>query len=279
MLLQRATTLSTDSIERFRSSLSAKGHSKATIKAYTSDLRTLLMELETDSIPPEEYQFAGMNWLTANRERVALKTTGRRLTSLKAFARWAGWPDDELKEYIAPVPLKGQPHPIPEGMEGVRAMIAATNRGQYKTLVALPGMAGLRVAEALSVRPSHFELDAMMLRVYGKGNKMRRVPIGPECWETILSSVITAYATGEDALVIGLKDRHARSVVTRLAENAGLSRHVSSHDLRATFATELYNRTQDQRLVQEILGHVSQDQTSVYIGVSDMLMHDGVKKL
>lgn len=279
MLLQKATTLSIDSIDHFHNSLSARGHSKSTVKAYTSDLRTLLKEMETNEISMEEFQFAGMNWLTANRERVAAKTTGRRLTSLKAFARWSGWPRDELDEYIAPIPLKGQPHPIPEGIPGIRAMIAATDRHKYKALVAIPGMAGLRVAEALSVRPSHFELDAMMLKVYGKGKKMRRVPVSDECWSNISTAVLTAFVTGTDEPVVGLKDRHARSVISRLGEKAHLSRHVASHDLRATFATELYNRTLDQRLVQEILGHASMDQTSLYVGVAQEKMHAAVNKL
>lgn len=221
----------------------------------------------------------GMNWLTANRERVAAKTTGRRLTSLKAFARWAGWSRDELDEYIAPIPLKGQPHPIPEGMPGVRAMLAHAEKPKYKALVALPGMAGLRIAEALNVRPSDFDLGNMMLTVYGKGKKFRRVPISDECWDNVSLSVMKAFVTGTNPVVIGLKDRHARNVISRLGEKAGLSRHVASHDLRATFATELYNRTLDQRLVQEILGHASMDQTSTYVGIADATMHAGVRQL
>lgn len=164
-------------------------------------------------------------------------------------------------------------------MDGIRRMIAVANKDKYKTLVAIPGMAGCRVAEALAVRPSHFDLNAMMLNIRGKGDKVRRVPISDECWSVIQMSVLRAYATGSDPLVIGLRDRHARSVISNLAVKAGLSRHVASHDLRATFATELYNATMDQRLVQEVLGHASMDQTSVYIGTTDIGMHLAVKKL
>lgn len=158
-------------------------------------------------------------------------------------------------------------------------MVAATTNPRYKALVALPGLAGPRVAEALAVRPSHFDLDDMMLHIFGKGAKERRIPISDECWEIIQPAVMRAYVTGTDEPVIGLKDRHARSVISNLGVKAGLSRHVASHDLRATFATELYNRTQDQRLVQWILGHASQDQTSIYIGLTDRTLHNGVNKL
>lgn len=217
-----------------------------------------------------------MNWLTANRNKVAPKTTGRRLTSLRQFAKWAGW-DATFDDYKPPVPLRGQPHPLPEGIEGVKRMIAYTHSERHAALVALCGLCGLRVAEALAVKPSDFNLNEMMLTVRGKGDKSRRVPVSEAAWEVLQFPVIRAFTSGGDKTIVGLRDRYARAVITRIATEAGLMRRVSSHDLRATFATAVYNKTLDQRLVQELLGHASGETTEIYIGVSSKAMHEGVE--
>ncbi len=276
--LTRVTTLSPATIGNFRSSLIAKGRSDQTVKAYTTDL-FLLLEATDGSIPMEDFQTTGMYWLTTFKTTLAAKTTIRRMTSLKAFARWAKWPTDELEDYSLPTPLRGQPHPIPEGMDGVRRMIRAAENDRYKCLIAGGGFLGLRVAETLNLRPSSFDLKRMCVVVRGKGDKDREVPISTECWEVVESEVYRAFATGDDRLIVDLKDRFARSTITRLGEKAKLMRRVSSHDLRATFATELYNRTQDQRLVQLLLGHASMDQTSLYIGITESTLHQGVNAL
>lgn len=283
MPMKQVTTLTAESIERFRSSLYAKGRSQSTVKAYTTDLKVLLDELEVDELERDEYEECGMNWLTANRNKVQPKTTGRRLTSLRAFAKWAKW-GDMFSDYSAPTALKGDPHPLPEGVEGVRRMLAVSVDDRHAALIALCGLCGLRISEALSVRASDFNMETMTLKVRGKGDKERIVPISPEAWNVIAVPVVRAYVSigsnsGDvyDPPIVGLKDRYARSVVTRTAARAGLRRKVASHDLRATFATEVYNKTQDQRLVQMLLGHSSGTTTEVYIGRSFEQMREGVR--
>lgn len=271
------TILSSESIEQFRDSLYEKGLSAQTLKAYTSDLTTLLRDKETESIPQVMFPKVAMRWLTDQKQIVAPKTTTRRLTSLKSFARWAGW-GEPLKDYQAPKTAPGEPHPLPEGLDGVRRMLACADRENHQALIGLCGLAGLRVHEALAVRASDFNLRSMMLKVLGKGDKVRFVPISEELWDILVSPVTGSFIT-EDALVVGLHDRAARKVVTRLGERARLQRHVKSHDLRATFATELYNKTLDIRLVQIILGHSSVETTQVYTGVLADSMLSAVNKL
>lgn len=217
-----------------------------------------------------------MNWLTYNKRIVTATTTSRRLSSLRQFAKWAGW-GPMFGDYTAPVPLKGQPHPLPEGVEGVRNMISYAGNERQAALIALCGLCGLRIAEALTVKPSDFDLHSMFLIVRGKGDKQRKVPVSRQAWQVLHKPVLEAYCEGNDREIVRLQDRHARAIVTALGVKAGLRRRVSSHDLRATFATEVYNRTKDQRLVQVLLGHASGTTTEIYIGVTDEKMHDGVE--
>ena len=155
-------------------------------------------------------------------------------------------------------------------------MIAQAKKENHAALVALCGLCGLRVAEALAVRASHFDLSRMMLLVHGKGDKEREVPVSTAAWEVLAHPVARSFCH-DDALVVGLKDRFARTVITNLADMSGLQRHVSSHDLRATFATAVYDKTLNQRLVQELLGHSSGTTTEVYIGVSQKNLKMGVE--
>lgn len=277
----KVTTLTTESIERFQLWLCARGKSDHTSRAYGADLRMLLENMGLVAISMEDYPDLVMSWLTKYREIVSYKTTVRRMTSAKCFAKWARWHEvqDDLMEYDLPTPAKGMPHPLPEGMPGVRHMIEVAERENYQCLIALCGMTGARIGEALGVRPSHVDLTSMSLTIRGKGDKERHVPISPECWGVLATRVVRARLDGKDDFVVGLPDRFARSTVTRLGAKAGISRPVSSHDLRATFATELYNRTLDQRLVQAVLGHASQDQTSLYIGHTMQNLLEAVSKL
>ena len=267
MLSNVVTTLSPEVIANFRSSLYVKGRSIQTVKAYCSDLRVMLADLQAEQIQVEHFEEAAAGWLTKNRRIVAPKTTGRRLTSLRVFVKWAKW-QPMLEDYGAPTPPKGTPHPLPEGIDGVFRMIVVSESYQEKALIALCGLCGLRIAEALGVKPSHIDIDSMDLTVRGKGDKTRIVPISPEAWEAMQEAVLRAYITGGDPEIVGFKDRHARAVVTRLGQRAGLVRRVASHDLRATFATAVYNKTLDQRVVQDLMGHASGNQTEIYIEVS-----------
>lgn len=262
----RVTTLSSESIDKFRSSLSVRGRSEHTMKAYCGDLKAFLLDCREPEISMEEFEELGMSWLQLNRRILAPKTTRRRLTSLRAFGKWAGMSGVALEEYAAPVPAKGQPHPVPEGMDGIRRIIEATDNEKQRALVALCGYVGCRVAEALQVKPSDFDLRNMKLTIRGKGDKTRVVPVSQRAWEVLAGSIGRAFVSG-DAEVVGLRDRFARRVITELGEKAGLKRRIASHDLRATLATYVYDKTRNFRLVQEIMGHASSKTTELYIGV------------
>jgi integrase len=157
-------------------------------------------------------------------------------------------------------------------------MLKVARHEQQQALIALCGMGGLRISEALKVVPSDFDLVEMSLTVHGKGNKLRKVPVTEEAWSYICSAVARAFVDGDRPL-IQFKDRFARATVTNLARRAKLMRRVASHDLRATFATALYDQTQDQRLVQEVLGHAHGTTTEIYILASMDRAREAMAKL
>lgn len=267
------TTLTVESIDKYRNSCIARGQSANTAKAYTTDLRMLLEFHETPSIPMEDYESFAQIWLNETRVDAAPKTTGRRLTSLRAFAKWARW-ETELSEYRAPIPGKTIPHPIPERLDGLRRLLAVAANEEQRALIGACGYIGLRVGEALAFRTSWFDAQAMLLTVRGKGDKSRVVPVSEQAWKIIAPAFISAMQS--DGYLIHYKDRSARKCITGLGRKAGLQRDISSHDLRATFATVLLEANVNIRVIQELLGHSSVATTEIYTGVGLAALKEAV---
>lgn len=269
------------SIEKFLGWLSVNGNSHNTVKAYQGDLRGLQQTLPSDTMDWRVLEVAAATYLTANRATWAPKTTERKLGAFRGWGRSFGC-SDFLASYRPPKPARAIPHPLPEGIDGVLRMMRActTPAGRItppvrrkRALVALTGLCGLRVGEALSVKPEHVDRLEQTVTVRGKGDRTRTVPISDLAWTTVTDAIAVTPA-GET--IVGLKDRHARSLITELGVKAGLRRHVSSHDMRATLATAAYDKSMNLRVVQEILGHASPDQTVRYTGVAAGAMRDAV---
>lgn len=179
-----------------------------------------------------------------------------------------------MEEYKAPTPGKPIPHPLPERLEGLERLVAVASNPEQEALVGACGYIGLRVAEALAFDVKWLDVSNMMLRVRGKGDKERFVPVSPRAWSAISSAYVAAMCG--DGKLIHYQDRSARKCITSLGKKAGLKRAIASHDLRATYATILSENGVQQRVIQELLGHANGSTTEVYIGVSNNLMREAV---
>lgn len=164
-----------------------------------------------------------------------------------------------------------------EGIDGVRAILSVASTNERRALVAFCGLQGLRVSEARSIRCEDVDHSRMMLRVRGKGDKTRMIPLSVEAWEFISPAFIDARIA--DSTLVTMNDRSARVAITTLAARAGMSRPVASHDLRATFATDLFNRCLNIRIVQEFMGHSSSHTTETYTAVVKNQMRAALETL
>lgn len=137
---------------------------------------------------------------------------------------------------------------------------------QLRALFAMQGLLGCRVSEARGIVPSDFDFETMTVRVFGKGQKERYLPLSDDAWKYIAP----AYAEAEagNSPLISYTDRGARAAVTGMGKKLGLKRPIASHDLRATVATAMYDKTKDVRMVQEFLGHASVETTQIYTKVN-----------
>lgn len=235
-----------------------------TVTSYCSDLRGFLNWIKSNA-PDDTLELAGAEYLNTTRFSVAPKTTQRRLTSMRAFARHHG-EKYFLAEYTPPKSARPIPHPIAEGIDGIRRMISYADTPGNKAMIALIGLVGLRISEARSIRPSNIDMAYQLITVRGKGDKTRVLPLSNEACGYIMDAF--ELCLQDDSTLIKLSDAAARTAFSRIGRKAGLKNNVSSHDGRATLATSMLNNGGNIRVVQEMLGHSNIASTQVYTGVT-----------
>jgi integrase/recombinase XerD len=147
--------------------------------------------------------------------------------------------------------------------------------GRNKAILETMYSCGLRVSEIINLRISHLHLDAGFVRVSGKGNKERLVPIGSDAAKYItlyiknIRSQLNIQSGNED--FVFLNNRGSRLsrvmiflIIKELSKKAGIKKNISPHTFRHSFATHLVENGADLRAVQEMLGHESITTTEIY---------------
>ena len=154
--------------------------------------------------------------------------------------------------------------PAPDQLVGIR------DRAILELLYAC----GLRVSELTGLDTDRLDLPGLQVRVIGKGNRERRVPMGEEARERLhryLSGPRAAWTAGKPSAAVFVSQRGARlaresvyRLVRHWAQVAGVSARVTPHTFRHSFATHLLEGGADLRVVQTLLGHASISTTQLY---------------
>jgi site-specific recombinase XerD len=166
--------------------------------------------------------------------------------------------------------------------------VVAGNLRHKALLMTLYG-AGLRIAEALALRPADINAGQMLLHVRGgKGNKDRMVTLSPQLLEVLRDhwrsrpppqdpqGLFFAQSADPQRAMDG---GTAHRIVARAARRAGITRRVSPHTLRHSYATHLLDAGTDLRTIQLLLGHTSLKTTSLYMHVSQARLHSAASPL
>jgi integrase/recombinase XerD len=219
----------------------------------------------------------------------------RRVAAIRGFYRFAFGEGLIPVDVAAHLDLPRQPRLLPETLtveEVERLLLAAGGEPgadgspaeaiavRDRTLLELLYAAGLRVSEAIGLDLEDLSRDGQVVRVIGKGDRERMVPVGDvardwldryRSWPRaawLAEAPAGGLARGGPLFVTPRGRRIARqaawSAVKRAADGAGLSDRVSPHTLRHSFATHLLEGGADLRVVQELLGHASISTTQLY---------------
>lgn len=271
-----------------------RGLSGNTLRAYRSDLRALAFYLDRHGTSVREARRADLLAYLASRVESGIKsrTAARMLSSIRrfyAYLRRRGETVDDPAERIDNPKLN---RPLPKSLTeaevttllsapDVETDLGLRDRAMLEVLYAT----GLRVSELVELRCEQLSLQQGVVRVVGKGDRERLVPLGDEAqhWvERYLDRARPALLAG--ALTPELfvtRRRHGMTrqafwyIIRRYAKITGIRKSLSPHMLRHSFATHLINGGADLRVVQMLLGHRDLTTTQIYTQVA----REGLKRL
>lgn len=275
-------------LERFLDALwLERGLSENTLSAYRNDLSGLAVWLarqETDLLNARRTDL--LAYLAMRVEQGSKpRSTARLLSSMRRFYQYlireGRLQDDPSARIDAPKLGRALPKTLTE--QDVELLLAAPDTEELlglrdRTMLEVLYASGLRVSELVGLRLDQVSLQQGLVRIVGKGNKERLVPLGEEAVSWIERYI--RHARGEltkgqpcDALFPSrFGDFMSRQafwqLIKRYALQAGINKPLSPHTLRHAFATHLLNHGADLRVVQLLLGHSSLSTTQIYTHVA-----------
>ncbi len=153
-----------------------------------------------------------------------------------------------------------------------------------KALFLLLYSSGIRISECVNLKLNNINKDQKTVKVLGKGNKERIVPISEQTYTSLMYYINTQRESlkkvnSEDYLFLNkdgnpITDRGVRYITTNICNKAGLYSNISPHKFRHTLATSLLNSGMDLRIIQEILGHESLVTTQKYTHINSKQIQD-----
>jgi integrase/recombinase XerD len=277
-----------------------RGLAAATIRAYRGDLRDFAANIGSADGPWDRSADPAVRYLAGRTRRgwpgeraLAPTSLRRRAAALKGFYRFAFGEGLISTDVATHLDLPRQSRRLPETLDigEVERLLEAASVGgvRDRALLELLYAAGLRVSEAIGLDREDLSLDGAYVRVIGKGDKERLVPIGEvsidhlAAWlggprgELIARHHVAPVRGGP--LFLGDRGRRlarqqAWTAVSAAAARAGLGNRVSPHTLRHSFATHLLEGGADLRVVQELLGHASISTTQLYTHLTGERIRD-----
>jgi integrase/recombinase XerD len=269
-----------------------RGLSEATIRAYRTDLLDFADSRDAvadwDSSADAAIRYIAMLATPGRSKRTVLRATTlrRRAASLRGFYRFCYTEGLIKTDLAARFDLPRQPRLLPEvlSVDQVVALLEArpTNNPvaiRDRALLELLYASGLRISEAIGLDRDDLSLEEGLVRVVGKGDRERQVPVG-EVAVDWLKRYVGEVRPGwlelaKPPLVRGgpvflsirgerLDRRRAWEMLVSAARAAGLPEGISPHTLRHSFATHLLEGGADLRIVQELLGHANISTTQLY---------------
>ena len=264
-----------------------RGLSPNTLAAYRADLTALSRWLGERGIPMMLTSRADLQDFIAWRVHAGARprSTARQLSSFRRFFRYLVREGEVREDPTAQIAMPKIGRSLPKSLteEEVEALLSAPvvsdplgnrDRAMLEVLYAT----GLRVSELVNLRHGQVNINQGVIRILGKGNRERLIPLGEEAMRWL-----TEFASGARSEILLERqtdylfptrrgDRMTRQafwhIIKRYARKSNISKELSPHTLRHAFATHLLNHGADLRVVQMLLGHSDLSTTQIYTHVA-----------
>ena len=287
------------SIENFKNYLKLeRGLSMNSIESYEFDLiqfKNFIIENSINESPKKCSSSTVKRYLYKNFSNKKSRSQARSISALKSFFNYLLFEGEIHSSPINDIESPKIENKLPEVLteDEIKRLISSVNLdsefGQRnKTIIEVLYGTGIRVSELIELKLSNIFFKENILKVTGKGNKERFVPLGK-----IAIIEIKKYLNNRDKLKINSKfsdilflNRYGRQltrsmifkVINDSSKNAGIDKKISPHTLRHSYATHLLKNGADLRTIQLILGHENITTTEIYTHLDTFHLEDVLKK-
>jgi len=288
-----------DTIKEFKNYLRLeKSMSGNSIEAYLHDIEKLhqFLDIQGKQVAPDKVLLKDirefLKWL--NEFGVSPRTQSRILSGIRSFYKYLIM-DDQIQNdptELIEFPKIGRKLPDVLTVVEIDQLEAAIDLSKpeghrNKAMIETMYSCGLRVSELVNLKISNLYLDEGFVRVVGKGNKERLVPIGSKSIKEIElyfkshRTHVEVQKGFEDIVFINSRGKNLSRVmvfiiIKNLAEKIGLTKQISPHTFRHSFATHLIEGGADLRAVQEMLGHESILTTEIYTHIDREFLREAI---
>ena len=273
-----------------------KNMTSNTVEAYTDDVGKLLLYLKDAGLQPESVKLENLEHFAAGLHDIGItpRSQARILSGVRSFYKFLLMDRriDALPTELLPSPKIGEHLPEVLSVEEIDRIISGIDlsekEGQRnRAIIEMLYSCGLRVSELCNLLISDIWRDEGFVKVMGKGRKERFVPISGRAlrelslWEECRCH-INIRPGNEDYVFLSFKRGRKLSritvfhIVKVLAENAGITKEISPHTFRHSFATHLLEGGANLRAIQEMLGHESIATTEIYTHLDNSRLREEI---
>lgn len=272
-----------------------RNYSGNTLEAYILDINKLLKFLKDNGISPEAAKLSDIQGFAASLHDIGIspRSQCRILSGVRAFYKYLyldGYIKDDPTELLES-PKLGDHLPEVLTTEEVDRLEQAIDLSKWegqrnKAIIEVLFSCGLRVSELVNLKMSALYLDEQFVRIMGKGNKERLVPISENAIKQLKywfidRSHMNIKPGEEDYVFLNRRGAHLTRtmiliMIKRLGAEAGIQKTISPHTLRHSFATALLEGGADLRAIQSMLGHESIGTTEIYTHIDTHTLREEI---
>lgn len=274
-----------------------RGYSPNTVEGYEQDLEKLRTYCKDNNVDFVHMEFEQLEDFIFEqfKDTRSEATQARILAGIHAWFRFLLYKDyiEQDPSELLEGPRKSRHLPTVLSLDEVNRMMAAidlsSNEGhRNRAMMEMLYGSGLRVSELVNLQLSHIYLSDHYMLIEGKGSKQRLVPLSPvaEEWFGYWMQERSTWPLKPESQDIAFVNRYGRpltramvfTIVKRLCAEAGISKTVSPHTLRHSFATHLLQNGADLRVIQQLLGHEDLGTTEIYTHLNVQDLRNAVLK-